>query len=161
MMIYEHFEFISYSPEETQLLGRKTGELLPPGAVIGLTGDLGSGKTAFVQGLAKGLEVPEEYYITSPTYTLINAYPGRYPLFHVDLYRLNHFSEIEDIGLYDMLEGGDEVIAIEWAERLPEGSLTEYVKIDIEMRKDESRRIWVSAYGAEGISLIRKISASV
>jgi tRNA threonylcarbamoyladenosine biosynthesis protein TsaE len=161
MMIYEHFEFVSFSPEETQRLGRETGALVPPGTLIALTGDLGSGKTAFVQGLAKGLEVPEEYYVTSPTYTLMNAYPGRCPLFHVDLYRLDNFSEIEDIGFYDMLEGGDEVIAIEWAERLPEGLLTEYIKIHLEIQKDDSRKIWVSAYGAEGISLIRKISGSV
>jgi len=77
-----------------------------------LTGDLGSGKTSFVQGLARGLEVPNDYYITSPSYTLINEYPGRHPFFHVDLYRLEDPVDFEDIGLYDILDVNF-VVAIE------------------------------------------------
>jgi tRNA threonylcarbamoyladenosine biosynthesis protein TsaE len=70
---------------ETQKLGQSIGKWIQQPLVIALTGDLGSGKTAFVQGLAEGLEVPGQYYITSPTFTLINEYPGRLPFFHIDL----------------------------------------------------------------------------
>ena len=77
----------THSLDETLSLGINIGKMLNAGAIIALTGDLGSGKTSFVQGLAKGLDVSERYYITSPTFTLINEYPGRYRLFHIDLYR--------------------------------------------------------------------------
>ena len=109
---------ITNSPEETQNLGIKIGKLVECGTVIALTGDLGSGKTAFVQGLARGLEISEDYYITSPTFTIINEYPGRCRLFHVDLYRVNDPEELENIGLRDIVNGIG-VTAIEWADLLP------------------------------------------
>ena len=76
------------SVADTQRLGQQIGRLINEPTTIALIGDLGSGKTAFVQGLARGLEVPSTYYITSPTFTLVNEYPGRLPLYHIDLYRL-------------------------------------------------------------------------
>ncbi|OQX24352.1 MAG: tRNA (adenosine(37)-N6)-threonylcarbamoyltransferase complex ATPase subunit type 1 TsaE [Desulfobacteraceae bacterium IS3] len=132
---------ISRSPEDTYNLGRKIGESLNPGAVIALTGDLGSGKTAFVQGLARGLGVPQEYYITSPTYTLVNEYPGRCPLFHADLYRLEGNADIEEIGLYDILQKGEGVTAVEWAERLDKETLSAAIRIRFEILDEESRRV--------------------
>lgn len=129
---------------ETHALGQHIGASLRSGTVIALTGDLGSGKTAFVQGLARGLDVPEDYYITSPTYTLINEYPGRYPLFHIDLYRLDDPDSFEDIGLYDILHG-EGVAAIEWAERLPKDALPEHIAIHLEILDDDSRKIRVTA----------------
>ncbi len=132
---------ISRSREETCNLGRKIGESLQPGALVALTGDLGSGKTAFVQGLARGLGVPRDYYITSPTYTLINEYPGRCPLFHADLYRLENNADIEDIGLYDILRKGEGVAAVEWAERLDKETLSAAIRIHFEILDDESRRV--------------------
>ncbi|MGD2269929.1 MAG: tRNA (adenosine(37)-N6)-threonylcarbamoyltransferase complex ATPase subunit type 1 TsaE, partial [Desulfobacterales bacterium] len=80
----KQIQIISHSPEETRKLGRKLGKQLKAGAIIALTGDLGSGKTVFVQGLASGLDVSNDYYITSPTFTLINEYMGRYSFYHVD-----------------------------------------------------------------------------
>jgi tRNA threonylcarbamoyladenosine biosynthesis protein TsaE len=89
-MMTHHIYMTTRSPEDAHYLGKTIGRQINAGTVIALTGDLGSGKTTMVQGLARGLEVPEDYYITSPTYTLINEYPGRHSLYHVDLYRLEH-----------------------------------------------------------------------
>ena len=86
--------------------------------MIALTGDLGCGKTTFVQGLARGLGVSEREYVTSPTFTLINEYDARLALVHVDLYRLDTGLDMLDIGFDEVLER-DAVVAIEWADKLP------------------------------------------
>jgi tRNA threonylcarbamoyladenosine biosynthesis protein TsaE len=104
------------SPEETRAVAKELAEELKIGDVVLLEGDLGAGKTTFIQGLAEGLGVPEDYYVSSPTFALINEYPGRLTLYHIDLYRLEP-EEVEDLGLEDLLAQG--VLAIEWAERLP------------------------------------------
>jgi len=85
--------------------------------VIALVGDLGTGKTCLTQGIARGLEVPEVYPITSPTFTLINEYPGRLTLYHFDIYRLQGAKDLEDMGYEDYFYGGG-VTVIEWAERI-------------------------------------------
>ena len=99
------FRVTTRSPGATRALGRAIGEQLSRAMVVALYGDLGSGKTVLVQGLARGLAVPEDYPVTSPSYTLINEYPGRLTLYHVDLYRLAGVSDFEDIGLFDILDG--------------------------------------------------------
>lgn len=108
------FQYESASPEKTaELAGRLAGALLP-GTVICLDGDLGAGKTLFVQKLAAGLGVREE--VTSPTFNLMNVYEtGRLPVFHFDLYRLEQEDELEDIGFYDYADAPDGVVLIEWA----------------------------------------------
>jgi tRNA threonylcarbamoyladenosine biosynthesis protein TsaE len=145
------------SVEDTQQLGQKIGSLVNTGTVLALTGDLGSGKTAFVQGLARGLDVPDNYYITSPSFTLINEYPGRCKLFHVDLYRMGNIDDFEDIGIYEILEKNG-VAAIEWADKLPEALLSEYVAIQFEISNENSRKICINAYGLEEINLLRKLT---
>ena len=92
---------------------------LAPGDVVALVGDLGAGKTVFVRGLARGLGVPAEVPITSPTFTLMNTYRGRLPIYHFDLYRVADVEEIEAAGVREFL-GGDGVAVIEWADRVPE-----------------------------------------
>ncbi|NIO08449.1 MAG: tRNA (adenosine(37)-N6)-threonylcarbamoyltransferase complex ATPase subunit type 1 TsaE, partial [Deltaproteobacteria bacterium] len=96
------------------------GKLVRGGEIIGLTGELGSGKTCFVRGLAKGVKVAEGAWVRSPTFTLINEYDGRLPLFHVDLYRLSSATEMEELSLRECFFS-DGVSVIEWFERLPEG----------------------------------------
>jgi len=104
------------SEVETAAMGQRLAEALAPGDVVLLYGDLGAGKTAFVKGLAEGLDVPRDE-VSSPTFTLIQEYRGgRLPLFHVDLYRLDDPREIEDLGLDEI--AGEGVLAIEWAEKL-------------------------------------------
>ncbi|MCJ7615146.1 MAG: tRNA (adenosine(37)-N6)-threonylcarbamoyltransferase complex ATPase subunit type 1 TsaE [Desulfobacterales bacterium] len=155
-MINKQVQIITNSPDETRALGEKTGKNLDLGTVLALTGDLGSGKTIFVQGLAKGLDIPDDYYITSPTYTLINEYPGRYHLFHVDLYRIGNYADLDDIGLYEILSS-DGVVAIEWADKLPKNLLAEYLAVHIDILNDKSRKISIAAYGLRGENLIKKL----
>jgi len=150
------FHTTTRSPDETQKLGEKIGSLLKSPMAIALTGDLGSGKTAFVQGLAQGLEVPPDYYITSPTFTLVNEYPGRLRLFHIDLYRLDHGDDLEDIGLYDILEGQG-VVAIEWAEKLSGDLLPNSLALHFDIIDDDTREITVVAAGQEAVVLIKAL----
>ena len=111
---------ISKDPAETVRFGRILGEGLIAGDVVALTGELGSGKTCLTQGIACGLGVPENYAVTSPTFTLINEYPGREaPLIHIDLYRLQGAQDLADTGFEEYISGGG-VMVIEWAERIPE-----------------------------------------
>lgn len=148
-------QIITHSLEQTRELGQKIGELIKTGMVITLTGEMGTGKTSFVQGLARGLEVPDGYYITSPTYTLINVYPGRVPLFHGDLYRLEGGSaDFEDIGLYEILDDDQAVVAIEWADRLDNEALSDYISIHFEITDQDSRKIIISGTGSDEESLI-------
>ena len=156
MMGNKQIQIITNSFDETQSLGEKTGKHLEPGTVLSLTGDLGSGKTTFVQGLARGLNVPDDYYITSPTYTLINEYPGRYHLFHIDLYRIENRADFDDIGLYEILRS-DGIAAIEWADKLPKNLFSEYLEIHIDILNDESRKISIAAHGLRVENLIRKM----
>jgi tRNA threonylcarbamoyladenosine biosynthesis protein TsaE len=150
----------THSPEETRQLGEKIGQLTQAGAVVALYGDLGSGKTIFVQGLARGLGVPDDYYITSPSYTLINEYPARHILFHVDLYRIENTIDFEDIGLYEILHGNG-VTAVEWADRLREDLPDEHLNIKLEIMGDDSRNICITAYGLEPVNLLNRLEIQI
>ncbi|MFO7965636.1 MAG: tRNA (adenosine(37)-N6)-threonylcarbamoyltransferase complex ATPase subunit type 1 TsaE [Desulfobacterales bacterium] len=140
------FIVTTHGTDHTRLVAEKIGAVLSSGLVIALTGDLGSGKTAFVQGLAKGLEVSEKYYINSPTYTLLNEYRGRMLLAHADLYRLDFGDDIESIGLFDMPDRHC-VIAIEWADKLDGRDFDEYLSVHIEIRDENSRALAFTAHG--------------
>ena len=133
---------ISENPEETLALAERLarGLALDQLHIITLEGDLGAGKTQFVKGLARGLEVPDWYYLNSPTFTLINEYRGRLPLYHFDLYRLGGSDELFDLGFADYLAGPG-VVAIEWPEKalslLPETGL---IRVRIELLPGDRRR---------------------
>ena len=155
-MTGRHFQTTTCSPNETQKLGETIGNWINDPLVIGLSGDLGSGKTAFVQGLAAGLDVPGHYYITSPTFTLINEYPGRFPLFHIDLYRLEGINDLEDIGLDELLYD-QAVIAIEWVEKMSDDLPDEHLILSFEIAADDCRRISLNAYGHTAVNLIKAL----
>lgn len=139
----EKITVVSQSPEETRSLARQIGESLKGGEIVLLYGDLGVGKTVFVQGLAEGLGVPEDYYVVSPSFSLINEYPGRLRLVHVDLYRLEP-AQVEDLGLEDYLEK-DSVVAIEWAERLPSNLIPEEaILVRMQYLKEDQRRLEIT-----------------
>ena len=104
----------THSPAETRALAEKLAATLQAGDVLALHGDLGAGKTCFIQGLAAGLKVTQP--VSSPTYTLVHEYAGRLPLYHIDLYRLSGPAEALDFGLDEYMDG-DGVTAIEWADR--------------------------------------------
>ena len=134
------------SPEATQSLAEQLGRLLLPGDVVALVGELGSGKTLFSQGLARGLGVPETFYITSPTFAIINEYPGRVPFYHLDLYRVSDRTEFSELGLKEILYGRG-AVAIEWAERLGEDLPTERLEVHISFQGEMDRGIAFSAFG--------------
>jgi tRNA threonylcarbamoyladenosine biosynthesis protein TsaE len=104
----------SHSPEQTQLLGNYLGKLARKADVFLLTGQLGTGKTCLVQGIARGLNVKE--YAFSPSFVILRQYHGRLPLYHIDFYRLDCIEEIADLGLEDYFYG-DGVCVIEWADK--------------------------------------------
>lgn len=150
---------VTATAAQTRKLGHAIGSRLNFATIIRLNGDLGSGKTCFVQGLAKGLQVPEGYEITSPTYTLVNDYPGRTPLVHIDLYRIHDEMDAEAIGLWEILDQ-QSVVAIEWADRLSDDIWPEAPTVVIEFRieKDDTRRISLFGYGLQISDLIKEIS---
>ena len=122
-------DYISHSEAETEEIGRKLGETLKPGTVLAYRGDLGMGKTAFTRGLARGLGSSAR--VTSPTFTIVNEYEGRIPLFHFDMYRLEDADALFDIGWEDYLERGG-VCAVEWSERVPEALPPDTVRVTLE-----------------------------
>ncbi len=142
-------KYLTKTPEETKKLASQMAQKLKIGDVVLLKGDLGAGKTTFIQGLAQGLGVPEDYYVSSPTFALINQYPGRITLFHVDLYRLEA-SEVEDLGLEDLLEEG--ILAIEWAERLPY-SFPHSLLVEILVSSPTERQITIKTLKGESNDL--------
>jgi tRNA threonylcarbamoyladenosine biosynthesis protein TsaE len=121
------------SVEETQKFGIALGQYANPGDVVCLDGDLGAGKTTLAQAIAKGLDVLDNCYVTSPSFAIFHEYPGRLPMYHMDFYRLQDYTEVEDLGFeeYFYLSG---LTVIEWAERaheiLPESRL--HIKIEIQ-----------------------------
>jgi len=160
---------ITRSPEETRRLGEIIGLSVHENEklIITLTGDLGAGKTVFVQGLARGLDVPSDYYITSPTYTLINEYPGRVRLAHADLYRISAAGDLADIGLEE-ISVSTGVLAIEWASRLGPDELEEDLSIAVTAPNeaadgytDESTRNWeLFFYGRPKTNLIDQLKTT-
>ena len=109
--------FKTFGPEGTVELGKIMGSELAPGDIVALIGELGTGKTCFVRGLAIGLGIDKTVPISSPSFTIINEYPGAVPLYHFDFYRIDNVSQIFDLG-YEEYFFGEGVTAIEWGENL-------------------------------------------
>jgi tRNA threonylcarbamoyladenosine biosynthesis protein TsaE len=130
----------SGTPEETAALGETLGRALGPGDVVALYGELGSGKTCFVQGLVRGLGVTSP--ATSPTFVLVNEYRCRLPVHHVDTYRTGSLTELMDLGLLDLM-GGDGVTLLEWADRAEPLLPPRTIRVRIEGVGDEPRAISV------------------
>ncbi|MCG6945927.1 MAG: tRNA (adenosine(37)-N6)-threonylcarbamoyltransferase complex ATPase subunit type 1 TsaE [Deltaproteobacteria bacterium] len=141
------------SPEQTQSLAERLGRLLQPGDVVALVGELGSGKTLFSQGLARGLEVPETFYITSPTFPMINEYPGRIPFYHMDLYRVDSAAEFTELGIEEILYGQG-TVAIEWAERLGENLPEERLEVHLAFNDETGRSLTFHAFGVKAKKLL-------
>src|SRR5213594_1981354 len=140
-------EIRTTSAAETKSWGKRLARLLPPGAVIGLEGELGTGKTCFVKGLAVGLGINEEE-ITSPTFTLIaEHYRGRVPLYHIDLYRLEG-AEVEELGIDEYLFSQG-VSAIEWFRFLPVGMVDEYLLVSFTFVNADERVLRLTARGEQ------------
>jgi tRNA threonylcarbamoyladenosine biosynthesis protein TsaE len=128
----------SHSPEETHAAGEALAQTLGAGDVVALTGELGAGKTCFVQGLVRGLGAAT--WATSPTFVLVNEYRGRLPIHHVDVYRVAGADEMVDVGLLELIDG-DGVTVIEWADRVPTLLPDRAIHVAIAGVGDEPRRI--------------------
>lgn len=146
------------SAEETQALAQRLGSACLGGEVLLLSGPLGAGKTAFTQGLARGLGVTE--YVHSPTFTLVNQYEGRLTLYHLDLYRIDSLAEAVDLGLDDYLYTGG-VAAIEWAEKALEALPAERLQILFSQVGATERRLQLNASGAVHERLVHAAAAAV
>ena len=133
-------EITSASPEETEAAGERLGRGLRPGAVVALTGELGAGKTCFIQGLVRGLGAAVR--ATSPTFVLINQYAGRLPVYHVDAYRTESLAELVDLGLLELMNG-EGVTLIEWADKLPSLLPPDAIHVTVDGVGDEPRRITI------------------
>jgi len=139
-----HLEIISHSPEQTQKIGVRIGEIALPGDIFLLVGGLGAGKTCLTQGIAWGLGIKE--YAASPSFVVIRELYGRLPLYHIDFYRLDHLEEIAQLGLGDYLYNNG-VCVVEWAEKglslLPE----EHLLIEIGYLSDTERSLKLKPSG--------------
>ncbi len=145
--------------KETENLGYKLGKLLAGGEIICMTGDLGAGKTTMTQSIAKGLEV--EDYVTSPTFTIINEYEGRCPLYHFDVYRINDVDEMYDLG-YEEYFYSDGVSIIEWADIIKEILPGERLNIEINKKDNiENREIIINGNGKKYINIINLLSEEI
>ena len=131
--------FHSKTPAETQTIGEQIGRQLRQGDLVALIGDLGTGKTCLTQGIARGIGVYSNQIVNSPSYTLINEYDGKIPIYHIDLYRIQNHDELLDLGLDEYMEGNG-ICIIEWAEKL--GSLQiPHTKIQITWLSEMTREI--------------------
>ena len=129
------------SADDTAAIGERLGRTLEAGTVVAVTGELGAGKTCFVQGVVRGLGATTA--ATSPTFVLVNEYRGRVPVHHVDVYRTQSLTELLDIGLDEML-GGAGVTLIEWADRCEPLLPRRTVRVHIDGVGDEPRRITIT-----------------
>jgi tRNA threonylcarbamoyladenosine biosynthesis protein TsaE len=147
--------FPSRSPEETRELGYALGRLLGPGDVVCLFGELGSGKTCFVQGVAQGMEIRDQP-VTSPSYTIVNEYQGRTPLFHIDLYRIGKVRNLRDLGFEEMFYGQG-VTIVEWADRMADQLPDERMDIRIGWLAPSERNIVMEAFGSRAVQTLERL----
>ena len=134
--------FISNSVEETMSLGRKLGEKIKKGSIVALIGDLGSGKTVFTKGIAQGLGVKNARYVNSPTFVIIKEYKGRIPLYHFDLYRLDHYSSFDTMN-YEEYFYGSGVTVIEWADKVRKLLPKKYIEVRLKVTGEQARKIQI------------------
>ena len=144
-------EFITHSSEETIAKGREIAAKLRPPVIVMLSGELGSGKTTFTKGIISGLGAAREEDVTSPTFTLVHVFHNHCKVYHVDLYRVETFQDLESLGLEDAL-GEQAIVIIEWPERFT--FRTDWPRVDIRLEHagGDSRQIAISGLGMENHS---------
>jgi tRNA threonylcarbamoyladenosine biosynthesis protein TsaE len=146
-------EWVTRSDEETRAVGEALGRRLGPGDVVCLQGVLGAGKTTLAQGIARGLGV--EDVVNSPTFTLVQEYGGRHPVYHLDVYRLGGPEEAADLAIPEMIAAGG-VLLIEWPERV--APLLPADRLEIRLQPEgDTRRLTASALGPRAAELLDRL----
>ena len=136
----------SQSPDQTRQIGEALGRMLDRGAVVALIGELGTGKTVFAQGLARGLCVAPDEYVSSPSFTLVNQYRGKVPVFHVDTYRLGSEAEMVALG-YEEYFDPDGVTIIEWANKVQNLLPEKHIIVEFRFSNKSKREISIKLSG--------------
>jgi tRNA threonylcarbamoyladenosine biosynthesis protein TsaE len=147
------------SASETARIGKSLGNRLLRGDVVALVGQLGAGKTQFIKGLASGVGIVNSPYISSPSFTLINEYPGEIPFYHIDLFRLGREKEAEELGLEDYFQGRG-ITAIEWADKIPSFLPQEMLFVSIAYIDKNTRSIEIIGKGKRYLNLVDQIQSS-
>lgn len=137
----------SSGPEDTEEIGFRLGKMLRPGDVVAFYGDLGTGKTTMIKGLARAFGI-EGRDVTSASFTIIAEYQSKPPFFHIDLYRIEQEADVDATGIWDCL-GGDSVAVIEWAEKLGEEAAEKFKKVKIEDKGGNRRDIVIEGINEE------------
>jgi len=135
---------VSDSRDRTEGIGRAVGSLIPAGTVISLEGGLGAGKTVLAKGICNGLGIGDD--VLSPSFILVEEYRGEFRVFHFDLYRLRELGEVEEVGFFDSIDG-ENVVIVEWGDRLPGGPEVYDITIGIRITGDGEREITITAPG--------------
>ena len=148
-----------HSRGDTRRLGRRLSACLEPGDLLVLEGELGAGKTFLARSIARGLGVPSEIRVTSPTFDLVHELPARIPLLHVDLYRLDHAASLVELGLDERI-GGDTIVLVEWGDRFAHALGGEGLWLTI-LRQADWRRCRLQARGARGERLLGRLAAEL
>jgi tRNA threonylcarbamoyladenosine biosynthesis protein TsaE len=146
-------ELESGSAERTYALGEALGRVLRPGDFVGLEGELGAGKTQLARGVAEGAQVPHGQ-VASPSFAIVYPYRGRLPLYHADLYRLADEDELYATGYFDLLEGGDGALLVEWIDRIPSAAPDERLWIRFEVLGEDRRAFHCEATGPRHCALL-------
>jgi len=147
-------ELSSTSEDDTLRIGRRLGELIEGGILIGLDGELGSGKTCLVRGLALGLKIPPDE-VSSPTFVICHVYQGRLTLLHVDVYRLRQVEEYEELGVAESLDRGAAVV-VEWSERVAIALPPDRIQVRIDDSGEFNRKLTIEARGARSQRVLEK-----
>jgi tRNA threonylcarbamoyladenosine biosynthesis protein TsaE len=134
---------VTRSAEETSAFGVALAATLSPGAVVGLVGPLGAGKTVMIKGMCRGLEY--DGIVTSPTFSLINIYSGQVEIYHFDCYRLNGVHDLEDIGYDEYFFGEKGICLIEWADRVAEALPVDIVIVRLEILSENERKVTIGS----------------
>lgn len=153
------YEWVTKSVDETLVLGARIGERLMPNSVIALIGTLGSGKTHLVKGIARGNRTPPDTAVNSPTFVIVNEYPGTLRLFHIDAYRLSGAAELEALGFDEMCQS-DGAVLVEWADRVTDALPPDHLSIEIEIIGESSRRFRFDANRDRSIAMLDGIKVS-
>jgi tRNA threonylcarbamoyladenosine biosynthesis protein TsaE len=150
--------FLTRSPHETESIGRTLGTLLKKGSFVALFGDLGGGKTCFTRGIVASSASESLHLVSSPTFAIMNEYPGPVPVYHFDFYRLASNHEIAELGFDDYFHG-EGICIVEWAERLGDMLPADHIRVVFEYAGGECRKIIFAAGGHHSQALIKELTS--